>query len=191
MLRGETWGAEKTLFFSFSRKTFPLFVRPLQKLWQLTQATVPLLNDHKVLKTLRTPCTQNRLRWQRGRKQTNKHAVQGLRSLHDANYTFTLQPVKAACLLPLTQSLPRPCCWNKAPTVCARSGELARDDIRPPPPRLRLRLFGGWGVGRPSGGGITDWGVCGNRAPARLHTCEKGRCAAHLQCRSAASQAHF
>ncbi|KAA8587225.1 hypothetical protein FQN60_016087 [Etheostoma spectabile] len=53
-----------------------------------------------------------------------------------------MQPVKAVGLLPLTRTLPRPCCWNKAPTMCACSGELARENAGPPPPWQRLRPFG-------------------------------------------------
>lgn len=147
------------------------------------------------MKTLYTPCTQKCFRWQRENKQTNMQFrvwELALRILH-----LYLQPVKAVRLLPMTRTLPRPCCWNKAPTVCACSGESAWDNVRPPPPWLRLRPFGQAEVRRECGGlgiyrGRNDgWGVCGNLPPARLSTCEKGQCAAHLQCRSPALRAHF
>lgn len=129
-------------------------------------------------------------------KQTNKHAVQGL-----GTCSVQTTPLLTACqscrLRPLTRTLPRPCCWNKAPTVCACSGESAWDDVRPPPPWLRLRPFGQAGVRRECGGwafivGPNDGlGLCGNHAPARLSTCEKGQCAANLQCRFPRLQVHF
>lgn len=71
-----------------------------------------------------------------------------------------LQHVKTVGLLPLTWTLPRPCCWNKAPTVCACSGESAWENAGPPPPRLRLRPFGQVEVRREIGGLGVCWG-CG------------------------------
>lgn len=129
-------------------------------------------------------------------KQTNKHAVQGLGTC-SAQTTPLLTACQSCRLRPLTRTLPRPCCWNKAPTVCACSGESAWDNVRPPPPWLRLRPFGQAEVRRECGGwafivGPNDGlGLCGNRAPARLSTCEKGQCAANLQCRFPPLQVHF
>ena len=96
-------------------------------------------------------------------KQTCSSALRGKlakpRRLH-----LYLLPVKAVGPLPLTRTLPRPCCWNKAPTVCACSGESAWENAGPPPPWLRLGPLGqaeffffflgreGGGVGRLSGG---------------------------------------
>lgn len=53
----------------------------------------------------------------RENKQTNT-AAQCRGGLH-----LYLQPVRAVSLLPLTRTLPRPCCQNKAPAVCPHSGE--------------------------------------------------------------------
>lgn len=99
-------------------------------------------------------------RWQSWgeNKQTNmQFSVKGGKLAKPRRLHLYLQPVKAAGPLPLTRTLPRPCCWNKAPTVGACSGENAG----PPPPWLRLgplgraEVFfrtGWWGVGRLSGG---------------------------------------
>lgn len=103
------------------------------------------------------------------------------------------QLVRAVGLRPLTRAraLPRPCCWNKAPTVCACSAQ--QTTLGCPPPKLLLRAFGpvrwehegGLGVYR---GRNDGWAVCGNRAPARLSTCERGQCSANLQFRSPPSE---
>lgn len=79
-----------------------------------------------------------------------------------------------------TQSLPRTGCWNKAPTVWVRPGEPAWDNVRLPSARVLFRAFGpperergegGLGV---DGGRTDGWVVCGNRAPTRLSTRERG-----------------
>lgn len=121
------------------------------------------------MKTLDTPCTQKCFSWQRENKQTNMQFW--VWELAPCRLDLYLQPVKAVGLLPLTPTLPRPCCWNKAPTVCACSGESAWDNFRPLPPWLRLRPFGQAEVRRESGaghllcgGGMMD-GVCVGTMP--------------------------
>lgn len=125
--------------------------------------------------TVRTKVLFRRQSWGENKQTNMQFSVKGGKLAKPRRLHLYLQPVKAAGPLPLTRTLPRPCCWNKAPTVCACSGESAWENAGPPPPWLRLgplgraEVFfrtGWWGVGRLSGGGMNDgWGVCGNHAP--------------------------
>lgn len=84
-------------------------------------------------------------------KQTNGPGALAL-SLH-----LYFQLVRPVGLLPLTRTLPRPCCWNKAPTVHACSGESARDNVMLPSTQaaiegqVEVRWEREWGLGRLSG----------------------------------------
>lgn len=152
--------------------------------------------------TVRTKVLFRRQSWGENKQTNMQFSVKGGKLAKPRRLHLYLQPVKAAGPLPLTRTLPRPCCWNKAPTVCVCSGESAWENAGPPPPWLRLGplgraevffsdgMVGGWAF---VGGAewMTD-GVCvGTMPPARLSTCEKGQCAANLQCRFVFLQAHF
>lgn len=74
-------------------------------------------------------------------KQTNKPRGE----LERYRIHLHFQLVRAVGLLPLTRTrtrtLPRPCCWNKAPTVSACSGEAARDNVRLPSTQAAIEGF--------------------------------------------------
>lgn len=111
-------------------------------------------------------------------KQTNQPTIWG--SWWLSRFHLIFQFVRVIGLLPLTwtqtrtQSLPRPCCRNKAPTVCVCSGESAWDNVRLPSTQAAIQAFwagwtGAWGVRGGGGwafigGGMTD-GLCVGTVP--------------------------
>lgn len=101
-----------------------LFVWPLQRSDSLnTPHSCTWMRQ--IMETVYTPCAQKCFRRQSWgeNKQTNVQFSTGEPA--PSRLHLYLQPVKAVGLLPLTRTLPRPCCWNKAPTVCAFSGGVS------------------------------------------------------------------
>lgn len=149
------------------------------------------------METLYTPCAQKCFRWQSWGK-TNKQTVQ-FRIQRGGTRTAQTTPLLTACQScrsppPWPEPSPGLAAGTKPPLCVPALGSQPGRTLGRLHHGLRLRPFGqaevgGWG--RLSGGGMTD-GVCvGTMPPARLSTCEKGQCAANLQCRSPPLQAHF
>lgn len=115
------------------------------KVWQLKQATFMHLNASNNGKSVYTLCTKVlQMAKLRANKQTNMQFSTG--ELAPRRLHLYLQPVKAVGLLPLTRTLPRPCFWNNAPTVCACSGESAWENAGPPPPQPTIEaIWANWG----------------------------------------------
>lgn len=117
--------------------------------------------------TVRTKVLFRRQSWGENKQTNMQFSVKGGKLAKPRRLHLYLQPVKAAGPLPLTRTLPRPCCWNKAPTVCACSGESAWENAGPPPPWLRLGPLGRAEVFF-SDGMVGGWAFVGGRNEWRM-----------------------
>lgn len=134
---------KKIQFVSFLvETTVPAAAATASKVRQLKQATFSVSGRGSSGNTPRTKVFQTAK--PRENKQTNRRAVRwqfvfvcvlggdmwGVLGWwwwwsHSSGYTFYSEPVKAVGLLPVDLDPPGPGCWNKAPAVCAGSGESA------------------------------------------------------------------
>lgn len=132
--------------------------------------------------------TQKRIRSSRSNKQTSW----GAGDLQNS----PLLPACQSCWSPPSDPGPGP----PQALLLEQSPHCVRllsptDNIRLPSTQAAIEGFWAGSMGARGGGGLgvyrgrnDGWAVCGNRAPARLSTCERGQCSANLQFRSPPSE---
>lgn len=186
------------------KKRINYVVKPLQRSDSLNKPHSCTLTPH-IMVTLYTPCAQKCFLDGKAEGKTNKQTC-SLALRGETSKTAQTTPLLTACQScrspPLDPDPPQALLLEQSPhCVCLLWGvslgeRWAASAVATIGATWASRGFfsdgmvGGWAF---VGGAewMTD-GVCvGTMPPARLSTCEKGQCAANLQCRFVLLQAHF